>query len=423
MNRFATALAILVIAMAAGAQTATSDSTEPRKLSPDEAVELAVTNNLSLERSRVDVAAAKRALDRSWNGLLPGLSLSLGGNKPNQSTGFTYGSVGASITLSPSLLDDKTEASLSYDAENLSYSIAVRDLELSVRKAYYALILANENVLLTQQSILTAQKSYDQTEANRKVGLASELEVLTAQVSLENLKPDLESAKLSYANKLDEFKQLLGLGLEDSIALTGSLDEAAAIAEIDFSTLEGESPSVASLRASLKSAEAARTAAERILYSPSLSLSFEYQPTYSSTAWSDDGSISAVASFSLDKLLPWSEERENINTATDTVNKLENELAEAEQNARVTVNSLKRQIQQSLAALKARKLNVSLAERSYALTEEAYRFGTKDLLSLQSAADNLQEARVNVQEEAYTLISAVLDMEYALNIPFGSLGR
>jgi outer membrane protein len=109
--------------------------------------------------------------------------------------------------------------------------------------------------------------------------------------------------------------------------------------------------------------------------------------------------------------------------AGESIATLESQLAETRTGAEITARSLARKIEQSRVSVKALKLSVTLAERSYNLTEEAYRFGTKDVLNVQNASDSLQSARMQVLSETYTLISAVLDLEYVLGVPFGTLGR
>jgi len=56
------------------------------------------------------------------------------------------------------------------------------------------------------------------------------------------------------------------------------------------------------------------------------------------------------------------------------------------------------------------------------MTLNAYNHGSKDLLTLQNSADSLLSAKINLMQQKYTLISAVLDLENTLGIPFGSLG-
>ena len=42
---------------------------------------------------------------------------------------------------------------------------------------------------------------------------------------------------------------------------------------------------------------------------------------------------------------------------------------------------------------------------------------------MQDASDSLVEAKVSLKKEEYTLIAAVLELEYAVGVPFGTLGR
>ena len=57
------------------------------------------------------------------------------------------------------------------------------------------------------------------------------------------------------------------------------------------------------------------------------------------------------------------------------------------------------------------------------MTQTAYNYGKKDLLSLQNASDNLLSAQVSLKSQAYSLISTILDLEKTLGIDFGTLGR
>ena len=72
--------------------------------------------------------------------------------------------------------------------------------------------------------------------------------------------------------------------------------------------------------------------------------------------------------------------------------------------------------------LESLKKNVDLAQKTYDMTLNAYNHGSKDLLTLQNSADSLLSAKINLMQQKYTLISAVLDLENTLGIPFGSLG-
>jgi outer membrane protein TolC len=74
-----------------------------------------------------------------------------------------------------------------------------------------------------------------------------------------------------------------------------------------------------------------------------------------------------------------------------------------------------------LQSLEAIELNVELAQSMYAQYEDAYRRGVTDYQSLRGAGDSLDQANNRLLQEQYNLVSAMLDLEKELNIPFGSL--
>ena len=67
--------------------------------------------------------------------------------------------------------------------------------------------------------------------------------------------------------------------------------------------------------------------------------------------------------------------------------------------------------------------NVEIAQKAYDMTLAAYSHGSRDLLTLQNSADSLLKAKTDRESQLYNLISAVLDLENTLGIPFGSLGE
>ena len=337
-----------------------------------------------------------------------------------------YGSISATLGITPAIIKSIEKAKLDYDSGRITREIALRDVELSVRKAFYGILYERDYVALVESNVATAQKQYEQTLARQRAGLVPEVDLLSAQVTLENLKPSLESAKTSFANDLANFKRLVGVDQAEDISLEGSLDDAIGLSAIDVSGVSAASPSVAKLEKSLEIAKAQKDIAAIGLRTPTFALAYTYKPSKTDVAgsdWEDAGYVSASVTFALDPFLPFSQDAETIRSASDAVRDVELQLSDARVAERLSRDSLLRSIERSRAAIKARTLGVRLAERNYALTEDAYRNGTKDLLSLQSASDALESARVSLKNESYTLLQAVLDLEYAVGVPFGTLGR
>jgi outer membrane protein TolC len=396
-------------------------------LTVDAAVESALKNNISVERSKLSLSTLERKSGKSWNELFPSLSVGAGVSKGNKAdTATAYGMASVSLSVSPAIIQSINQARLNYEAGRISYDTALRDVELSVRKAFYSLIYEREYVELLKKNLTTAEKQYQQTLANQKVGLVPELDVLSAQVALENIRPNLASAEVSFQNDIAAFKQTLGIDQKESISLDGTLDDALALKSIDLSSVSVASPTVAALEKKLELARVSKSLAWSSACLPTFSLSWNYKPTgllKDGAEFEDAGYASASVTLPLDGFLPWTSMNEAVQSANDSVKDLELQLASARTSLTLNVDSLLRSIDKSHTTLAARKLNVQLAEKTYAMMEDAYRRGTKDLLTLQNSGDSLDEAKVTMMKESYTLLAAVLDLEYAVGVPFGTLGR
>ena len=64
---------------------------------------------------------------------------------------------------------------------------------------------------------------------------------------------------------------------------------------------------------------------------------------------------------------------------------------------------------------------MALADRTYQLTEEAYRAGLQELLQVQSADLSRRQARVQMLEQQFNYRTGLIDLEYSIGVPFGAL--
>lgn len=79
-----------------------------------------------------------------------------------------------------------------------------------------------------------------------------------------------------------------------------------------------------------------------------------------------------------------------------------------------------RKINQGLGQIFSLKENEKLAEQAHNMSLTAYNHGKTDILSLQNYSDSLLSARVSVKQQAYSILSSLLDFENLLGLPFGS---
>ncbi len=133
--------------------------------------------------------------------------------------------------------------------------------------------------------------------------------------------------------------------------------------------------------------------------------------------------FSITLAWRLNSLLPFSREAQGLADLDDTIAKMNTSLAMAVRGTETEVYSIILKLQKSQQSMNALKLNVDLAKRAYALTEDAYKAGLKDIMEITNADLDLRKAQLEVMKEQFNYITGLLDLEYAIGVPFGTLKR
>jgi outer membrane protein TolC len=401
----------------------------------DEAAALALKQNLSLERTGIETAGKKREAGNAWNSLVPSLSAGISTSRGTSLTGhiaparegwtpeFTFSSA---LSISPAIVTEILRTRADYEAGLLSYEAAKQELELQVRKSFYHILLLEANAALAERNLVSAQARYEETAAKARVGQTSRLDERSALVDLENLKPARRNAETQLRNALDNFAYILGLETSEGLRLSGSLDMTKppelAGTKANAAGAKQESYTIASLRRSLSALEAQRKTVWNQSYIPGVRLSWNESITHTNNTWNDSaGSFSATLSIQLDNFLPGSKASTQVAAIDDSLALYRNRITEAIQNQDTEIRQNMRALEQSIESIETMSLNVDLARETYSMWAESYRQGSANLQQLRSAADSLSEAENRLRQEQYNLRAAALDLEKALNVPFGSL--
>ena len=401
-----------------------------------EAVDLALEGNLGLKEGQVALKSAKRASTYSWNSASPTLKASGNLSKalPKSDSASAMGkssdaatiSLGASVNigLSPSIATSVKGARLSYEKQQIDYDTTVRTVELNVRKAFYHILYEQDYISLQEQNAQAAKKQYDTNRAKYERGVLPRLDVLNSQIAWQNAQLSLEGARTTLENDLATFKNLLGLGQERELSLSGNLDAYAELPEISAGGASSKPNSIASLEKQLEIAQNSLLATRLSAYAPTLSAGYSYNlstTTDSGSDWNKGGTLSVGVSIPLDGFLPWSSGAQSIASQKDRLETLELQLKDARDTQQINVSGYLNQVRNLESTIALRKQSLEFARESYQLTLDAYNNGTKDILALQNARNGLLEAAVNLKSQAYNLAVAVLNLEDALGLPFGSL--
>jgi outer membrane protein TolC len=130
---------------------------------------------------------------------------------------------------------------------------------------------------------------------------------------------------------------------------------------------------------------------------------------------------SVTLAFRLNTLFPWGSESQGLKDLDNSIKTASIGLAQTVQATEMETYNIILSLQKSQASIEALKKTVDLAERSYRATEQAYRAGLQELLQVQSAEDQLNQARLGVLAQNFTYILGLIDLEYAIGVPFGTL--
>lgn len=400
------------------------------ELTVEDAVRYAMENNISVQKDKITLDALKRAKKYSWNGVSPSASVSANALFPAAGDARQYdyslsiqGSV--NFALSPSLYSSIRTAALNYENGLLTYDEALRSIELNVRSAFYHLLYELAYIELQRRNLETAGQQYEQNTKKYKSGQLSELDMLSSQVKYERLKPVLESAEVTFDNDMASFKQLLGLDQSAELSLSGSLPDARSFGDITVEVDAEDTPVIRAGKNSVKIAQAALLARRFAAWGPTLSAGWTYgkSKTNLSDDFSTTNAISLGVSIPLDGYLPWSQGAQSAASAKDSVKTAELTLENSRTTVAVQIDNYVKQIRQIQSQIASLEANVDLAQKSYDMARDAYNHGSRDLLTLQTASDSLLNARTDLALQEYTLITKMLNLEYTLGVPFGSLGK
>ena len=439
-------VAAIFIASPMAAQTTSKTA---RIITIDDAVNLALQNNIEIKQSTMDLELLETKNKYSWNSVSPSISASGGfnGQTPLESgseTSFSY-SLGASLRLSltPTLRTSMKKALLDYQAGKASLETTKRRIELSVRKTFYSLIYFNDNIEIQQRSLETAKQTYESNKAKYSQGRLPELQLLNSQYNYEKKIPDIENLKRTYQSNIESFKILLGLGLDDEITLQGKLDDAFNVQfndtslETALASIE-ENATIKNLKQQIAATQNTLQAAKLASYAPSISFSLSESTSGSSKesrnfttgavtkeAWEPSSSLSYGVNVNvpLDGFFPWSSGKLNVQTAEESLEKLKMNLEQTRTQTRLTVKNSYNSILQNITQLELLEKSEELTQKAYEMSRNAYNMGSTDLLSLQQAEDNLYTARYSVQNQKYTILTSILTLEDTLGLPYGTLGK
>jgi outer membrane protein TolC len=426
----------------------------------DEAVDLALKNNLPLQAAAIALDTKRRKSDLVWNQFLPDLAVRGTLARQNEATSqqaptgldmttgallsttvelpqwHVQGNFSASLTLSLALFSGIQAIKADYQTGLLSYEKARIQTERDVRKAYNSMLLLTENIALLRESYAAAERQVAMAEANYRAGLAPQLTLLQAQVARDNLKPNIDQGENGFKLAQANFAMTLGLPYQTQFELVPVAEETGFI-PLDLAELVSRAarnkPDIRELQQQLATLEKSRKAQAMQTRTPYLNFAWGLNPTFSPILdpfketwfekdhWSDSGSFSITLGLGLNGLFPFTKEGQALKDVDNQIKTTVNGISQMIRGTELEIYNILLALEQVQTTVEAQTQTVNMAEQSYRLTEEAYRAGLQDLLQVQNAELELRRARLAIAQQQFNYLNSLVDLEYAVGAPFGSL--
>jgi outer membrane protein len=242
--------ALLTFAAPASAQQA-------RPLGLETLARSALDSNRDLIAAREGLTLAREQVTEAWSNVYPSVDLNASYSRnispsvqflpaaifnpaagPDDYIGVQFGADNnwsSTISVEQPLLRAGVFVGIGAASRFESFQVeAVRGQEQSVvtqvRLSYYQVLLAQEQVRLTENSLLRVRESLKETTALNQAGLASDYDVLRLQVEVANLEPNLRRAQNTVRQARRQLAAQVDLEEPEALTVTGTL------AEIDLET-------------------------------------------------------------------------------------------------------------------------------------------------------------------------------------------
>lgn len=275
----------------------------------------------------------------------------------------------------------------------------VRDVEI----AYSLLALAREQVGIRAFSLEVRKRLLEENRTRRDTGVATDLEVLQAEVGVASAARDLLLSRQTARDREDELLRLLGHEtFENPVGPVTLPPEGAPAIDIAASLerARANTPEYFSALASIRQQEIdVRTAKNNRLPQLDLNAGAGYSSTdpslreAGSGIWDGDGYDWQVG---LSLSLPWGfrEERARLRQARAGREREELRLAQVEQDILVSVRNAVRALETNLENLRLSSLTVQLSQREFEVEKARYDSGLSTFRRVQESQDAFDQARV-----------------------------
>jgi outer membrane protein len=430
---------MLLVVMLAGVLPAGRTLGQPRVLSLQEAVDVAISGSTSVGIYRERLNTARQNVLRNNGLFLPNFNASFyaghsytgptssifidAQGRPVNQAGFDYENYSFSLNSSMTLFDwganvkTLNSAKRSSDASAYEFQYQKDIVTAQVIRAYYDVVRKKNLRSVQEQAVEAAKRNLDQVEAFFKIGSNTKADVLQAKVRLGNTRLQLITTKNAEEISRATLASILNLPMDEQIDVEDSLDltvvEPNLAQEIEY--MLGHRSDLHAGQDRLLAATDAATAVESARW-PTISAGASYR--WSDRTFPDSDRLyffNNEYSWGLGVQLNWDifdrfATKSDIQRAKAERRIAEEELKQSKLDAILEVKQLYLVLTEGEERISVSEETVAQAEENVRLAEERYRVGAGTMLETIESAATLQEAQGNLVNAKCDYLIAKADL-------------
>jgi outer membrane protein TolC len=348
-------------------------------------------------------------------------------NSLNSTLNPAFGS-SASVNLSQPLLkgagSDVARANI--DRSKLGVGIAMLNYKSRVltvirdtENAYYNLAYARENLAVKGRSLELANKLFDENKVRKSTGVATDLDVLTAEVGVANSRRALVQAEQAVRDREDALSALTGefnFNSRPGEVRFGDYAEGAPSFDLVYKLARDRSPDFLITQAQIKQIEIdARTAKQASM--PGLNLDTGMGYTATERSYGDAiGNLPEGNGYSwnvgLSLSVPWGlhADKARYRSAKSSLLQQQTRLQQLDQTLLVNVRGSVRAVETNIVAVEIAGKATELSQKQYELQKARFDAGLSTSRLVLQAQDDLEAARVNELQSKVGLRVALAEL-------------
>ncbi|MDD7456039.1 MAG: TolC family protein [Bacteroidales bacterium] len=442
---------------------ASSDTTF---LTLDQALEIALSENVSVKVADKDIEKAGYAKKGTYASLFPqvdasgnfqrtikkqvmymdfdmsslfpgdstGTSLPGGGDSGKSSGGGIevgrWNTWSAALTATMPIVNVQLWKSIKLSGQDVELAVEKArssrlDMVTQVKQAFYSVLLAKEAFNVYKSVYENAVDNFKQTEMRYNAQKASELEYTRAKATVANAIPNVYNAESSIILALWQLKAVMGVDLDESIDVAGLLDDYSDNMTYDMSISDSLSMDYnTTMRQLAIQAEelATNIRIQKAAYLPTLSVAYSYQyyamensfkfSQYHWTPYSYVGISLNIPIFSGGKRL------NQVRQAKVQAAQLDLQMRETERQLKIGIRQYLTTMQTNLKSYVAAQDAVQTAQKAYDISAESYKVGRSTITDLNDAQLALTQSRLAVSQAVYNFEVAKAHLEQIIGHDF-----